>query len=117
MILNRKIKAYYFGLLAELVSCFYLKFKFYSIISRRFKCPFGEIDIIAKKGKSIIFIEIKARSNLSCMELISNRQKHRIIKAAEFFLIKNRDYGNYQIRFDTIFLNKYFWPTHFKQYW
>lgn len=65
-----KQKRYYFGLFAELTSYLYLSFKFYKIIDRRFKSPFGEIDLIAKKGNHLIFIEVKDRKNTSLMDFI-----------------------------------------------
>lgn len=114
---SSKIAAYYFGLFAELFSCLILTFKLYYVIARRFKCPFGEIDLIACKSNCIVFIEIKARKNITHHELISCRQKERIIKAAEFFMIKNPKYQNYMMRFDVIILNKYFFPLHYKQFW
>ncbi len=112
-----KQKRYYFGLFAELISYLYLSFKFYKIIDKRFKSPFGEIDLIAKKGNHLIFIEVKARQNTSLMDFISITQRNRITKAAQYFLLKDKKYQNYNIRCDAIIVNKYFWPKHFISYW
>ncbi len=114
---KRKYKAYYFGLIAEIFAIFYLRLKFYQIIAKRFKSPFGEIDIIARKNNQIIFIEIKARRDIGLMDFISNRQKSRITKAAQYFLLKYPKYQSYNIRFDAIIMNRYFWPKHFISYW
>ena len=75
---NQKYKAYNFGVIAEALAMLFLRFKFYQIIARRFRSPFGEIDIVAKKGKQIIFVEIKARRDTSLMDFISKRQQNRI---------------------------------------
>jgi putative endonuclease len=115
--MSNKKYSYYFGLIAELFSSLYLQCKLYTIISRRFKSPFGEIDIIAKKGNSIIFIEIKARKDTSLMDFISKRQQQRINQAAQYFLLKNKKYQAHNLRFDAIIMNRYFWPKHFKNYW
>ena len=115
--IDQKRQHYYFGLIAEKIAAFYLRCKFYQIIAERFKSPFGEIDLIAKRGKQIIFIEIKARKDASLMDFISRRQQGRINKAAQYFLLKNAKYQNYHLRFDAIIMNKYFIPTHFKSYW
>jgi putative endonuclease len=114
---NKKHNAYYFGFFVEVFAVIYLRLKFYSIIARRFKSPFGEIDIIAKKNNQLIFVEIKARHNTSLMDFISNRQQNRITKAAQYFLLKYSKYQSYNIRFDAIIMNRYFWPKHFKSYW
>ncbi len=112
-----KSKAYYFGFIAEILAIIYLTFKFYDVIAKRFKSPFGEIDIIAKKNNQLIFIEIKARRDTSSMDFISKRQQSRITQAAQYFLLKSRKYQGYNIRFDAIIMNRYFWPKHFKNYW
>lgn len=103
--------------MAENIAAFFLRCKFYQIIAKRFKSPFGEIDLIAKKGNQIIFIEIKARNDTSLMDFISKRQQQRIIKAGQYFLLKSKQYQSYNIRFDAIIMNKYFFPKHFKGYW
>lgn len=108
---------YSFGLTAEIIASWYLRLKFYQIIEHRFKSPFGEIDLIAKKNNQLIFIEIKARKDTSLMDFISKRQQQRINKAAEYFLIRHPKYQAYQMRFDAIIMNKFFWPKHFKGYW
>ena len=115
--MNNKKHSYYFGLIAELFASLYLQIKLYTIISRRFKSPFGEIDIIAKKGNSIIFIEVKARKDTSLMDFISKRQQQRINQTAQYFLLKNTKYQSHNLRFDAIIMNQYLWPKHFKNYW
>lgn len=115
--MNSKLKSYLFGLLAEHIAIWYLRIKFYKIIAHRYKSPFGEIDIIAKKGKEIIFLEIKARKKLEHFELISKRQHSRIIKAAEFFLLQHSKFKGHNLRFDVMFLGKNLLPLHFKNYW
>jgi putative endonuclease len=114
---NHKIKAYKFGLIAEVFARLYLRIKFYKILAKRYKSPFGEIDIIAKKNNQIIFIEVKARENIGLMDFISARQQRRINKSAEYFISSKPKYRNYNIRFDAIIMNRYFWPKHFISYW
>ena len=115
--MNIKQKRYYFGLFAEKIACFYLNVKFYQILARRYKTPFGEIDIIAKKGNEIIFIEVKARKETDLMDFISKHQQQRINKAAQYFLLNFSKYQTYNLRFDAIIMNRNFLPKHFIGYW
>lgn len=117
MKVNKKIISYYFGLFAEIISSLYLSIKFYKILARRLKTPFGEIDIVAKKSNTLVFIEVKARNNTKYIDFISLKQINRIEKAAQYFLLKEKKYQNYNIRFDAIILNSFFYPKHFRNYW
>ncbi len=82
----------------------FLTSKGYNILERNYKSIFGEIDIIAKEGKTIVFIEVKSRKNYSFgtpIEQISwNKQQH-IIKIALTYLKKNQ-LQNQPVRFDVI---------------
>lgn len=117
MLNKTKQQAYYFGFFAEIIASICLRIKFYSILARRHKTPFGEIDLIVTKGKQLVFIEIKARKDISVMDFISLRQQQRIIKAAEFFCMCNPQYKNHHVRFDAIMINRFYWLKHLKNYW
>lgn len=76
----------------------------YKIIETNFRKPFGEIDIIAKDKETLVFIEVKARSNEkfgSPEEAITFWKKRRIIKAAQYYLLKN-NLKNIPFRIDVI---------------
>jgi putative endonuclease len=95
-----------------------LRIKFYKIIAIRFKNRFGEIDIIAVKANSLIFIEVKARSKkLTLDEVFSSRQSLRIKSGAEFFLSKHNNFANYNYRYDLITVNKLGFCSHYKNFW
>ena len=112
-----KKKTYQFGLLAEKITILFLRLKFHQILAWRYKTYFGEIDIIAKKGRTLVFIEVKARKNLNNFEeVLTQRQINRIKKAGEYFLSKNPKFRDYQIRFDFVFVNKFGWPKFYKNF-
>jgi putative endonuclease len=77
----------------------------------------GEIDLVALRGKQLVFIEVKARKNGICEDIISQNQQERITRAAEFFLSKNPRYTNHNIRFDLVFITPYKWPLIIKNAW
>ena len=112
-----KKNSYYFGHIGEIIAAIFLLLNFYWLLARRFRTPFGEIDLIAQKKNQLIFIEIKSRNNFTHREVISTKQKERITSSAQFFILKNKKYQNFYVRFDVIFINKYLIPKHIKNYW
>ena len=63
----------------------------------------GEIDIIAKRGKTLIFVEVKKRADLeTAAYAIAPTQQARIRRGAEVFLQKHPQYRDYTIRFDAV---------------
>ena len=116
-IINKKKLSYYFGHFSEFISCIYLSLKLYLILHRRYKTPFGEIDLISKKNKQIVFIEVKYRKKFFHNEVISTHQQKRIKNAAIYFLNKNIKYQSYNLRFDVIFISFPVNILHIKSYW
>ena len=62
---RKKITAYQKGHWAEILAAAYLWLKGYKILTRRYKSPVGEIDLIAQKGRTLAAVEIKARDEIS----------------------------------------------------
>ena len=78
----------------------------------------SEVDLIVKRGKMLIFVEVKKRQNITTSaEAITHKVQKRIARAAEVFLANNPTYHNYQIRFDAILFEKNFYPHHIKSAW
>ena len=72
-------------------------------MARRFRCPVGEIDIIARRGKILAFVEVKARADLgTAAESIGARQQARIARAAEYFISGHPGTAPLQPRFDAM---------------
>lgn len=77
------------GKIGEDIACQYLIEKEYEIIEKNWTFKHKEIDIIAKKGKKIIFVEVKTRSSLSFelpKEAVSLRKQKNLIFAADNYL-------------------------------
>jgi len=111
-------KTYQFGILAERAALFLLKLKGYKILFWRYKTKFGEINIIAQKGKVLAIVEVKARKRKTPIEAVLHpKQIFRIRKAVEIFLSRNVKYQKHGIRFDFIFVNRFFIPKHHKNFW
>ena len=81
----------------------YLRLHGYRIAERNFRCQQGEIDIIARKGDIVAFVEVKQRKNANfgeAREFVTVSKQRRIIAAAELWLLKTR--CELQPRFDVI---------------
>jgi len=99
---SHKQKTYDRGLWAENIAKIYLIFKGYRIIQSRYKCHVGEIDIIAKKKNSLIFIEVKARqTETQALESVTYKMRERIQRAAIHYCAHNNIFDT-GMRFDLI---------------
>lgn len=78
----------------------------YKIMERNFRLKIGEIDIIARDGDQLVFVEVKTRSsdNQEFLRASVNRGKEkRLAKTASYYLNKQK-YGGLTSRFDVIFV-------------
>ena len=113
---RQKQKTYYFGIIAENIAKGFLRLKGYSILATRYRNHAGEIDIIAKRRKTVAFIEVKARKNKAQLaEAITRKQQHRISRAASLYMAQLP--ASYQARFDVIFITLRSWPQHIPHAW
>ncbi len=106
-----------FGLIGEYIAIIIYKLKFYQILHHRKKYYTGEIDIIALRGRQLVFVEVKARRSNVDDRILSTYQQIRIKKSASIFLSANPKYQNYNIRFDLIIIRPYSIPTIIKNAW
>lgn len=89
-------------------ACNYLTEKGYEIISRNWRTRAGEIDIIAKKLETLVFIEVKTLPNATedmLLCVLNEKKQKRIIKNSKRFLLNHRQYSNSYIRFDVIVID------------
>lgn len=102
------------GLWAECLCMFVLRLKGYRILEKRYKTKMGEIDIIAKRFKTIIFVEVKMRKSIGdTAEAVTLKNQKRVIRAAEMFLNRSVHDRSCVLRFDVMLVSaKKMWPTH-----
>lgn len=113
--IQKKLISFYYGIYAEKIVKFFLILKGYEIEKTRFKTYLGEIDIIAKKKKLLIFIEVKARTKVKIQldQIISQQQISRIKNSSDIFLSKKPQFWQYDIRYDLITISNYFSINHY----
>ena len=91
------------GISAESRAAALLIAKGVRILARRWRSPLGEIDIVARRRRLLVFAEVKARSTIDeAAESVNVRQRRRIAAAAEIWLAANPDDSIRDIRFDAI---------------
>ena len=94
------------GRLAENWASLFLQLKGYRVLKRRFQNPMGEVDLILKKGRTLIFCEVKARHSLDKgLEALAPFQQKRITNGARYFQCQHSQFNNYDCRFDYIIVN------------
>jgi putative endonuclease len=105
--------AFRVGISAESRAAAFLIAKGFRILARRWKCPVGEIDIVARRRHLLIFVEVKARNNLDeAAESLQARQQRRIAAAAEVWLAAYPDNAVRDFRFDAILVAPGKMPRH-----
>jgi putative endonuclease len=105
------------GRTAELAAAWFLRLKGFRIMARRYTTPVGEIDLVAKRGRLVLFVEVKRRADLmTAAEAVLPRQRQRIVRAAELFLQRRPDLGR-ECRFDLIAVSPWRWPIHLPDAW
>ena len=87
----------------EALAAEYLRKKRYEIVASRYRCRFGEIDLIVKNKKYLAFVEVKLRKSGSfaaAREFVDYRKQNRLRTTASIYLAQNPT--NLQPRFDVI---------------
>jgi putative endonuclease len=92
-----------FGTDSESRAVNYLKKHGYKIIKRNYRTKYGEIDIIAKDGNTLVFIEVKARMSKAYnpKEAVTTNKKRKISMVALYYM-KNTHQMDAKARFDVV---------------
>lgn len=94
--------SYQTGLLAEMLAAWFLRLKGYRIVAQRFKTPVGEIDLIARRGDVLVFVEVKAREKMDdALAALQGRQMTRLTRAAQWYMGSGQQTAT-QMRFDVV---------------
>lgn len=94
---------------AETAACRYLRDKGLELVERNFRCRFGELDIIARDGDTLVFVEVRCRNNPrfgNAAESVDLRKQQRLIRAASAYLSRHYQY-ELPCRFDVIEATQY----------
>ena len=108
-----RIAAFRTGLSAEGRAAAFLMVKGYRILAKRFRTPYGEIDIVARRRHLVAFVEVKARASLDdAAYAVTPRQQRRIIDAAQAWLMAHPEHAEFELRFDAMLIAPRRLPRH-----
>ena len=106
------------GRVAEWLCLWHLRLRGWQILARDWRCPAGEIDILARRGKVLAVIEVKSRGELAtAATALAPRQRRRIARAAEAFLLQRSDLAGLDLRFDLMLVAPLRLPRHWRGAW
>ena len=106
------------GRAAEWLCLWHLRVHGWRILARDWRCPAGEIDILARRGKVLAVIEVKSRGELATAAMaLAPRQRRRIARAAEAFLLQRSDLARLDLRFDLMLVAPLRLPRHWRGAW
>jgi len=119
---NRKTgwgrEAYRRGHGAEKRAAWWLRFKGYRVLAINWRSIAGEIDLIARRGGTLAFIEVKQRIDREAAALsLAPQQRARLARAAGLFLAQRPELAGLTLRFDLMAFGRLGRPVHMKDAW
>src|SRR5436309_15883154 len=102
---------------AETIACWYLRLKGWKILARRARVRGGEVDIVARRGRTLAFVEVKARSSEEAAAFALDEWRlRRVVVAAECLAPRYMRDGD-DVRIDALFIVPRRWPRHLMNVW
>lgn len=105
--------AYRHGHFAEWAAAFLLIVKGYRVLARRYRTPLGEIDLVVRRGRTIAFVEVKARpTDREALEAVGRGAERRLVDAADLWLADHPRGAGLDIRYDLVLVVPWTLPRH-----
>ena len=102
---------------AETLACWYLRLHGWRILARRARVPGGEVDVVARRGRTLAFVEVKARAtDFDAGLALDPWRLRRVAAAAERLAPRFMREGD-DVRIDAIFIVPRRWPKHLANVW
>jgi putative endonuclease len=114
----RRRAAYRRGHAGETLAAWRLRLAGYRILARRYRTKLGEIDLVARRGGVVAFVEVKHRAALTAgLEAVTPQAQRRIRRAAELYIRSKPALAELALRFDVIVITPWSWPRHIIDAW
>ena len=115
---ERRRKAQRRGRFAESLCLWSLRLRGYRILARDYRVAVGEIDILARRGATLVAIEVKARGDhATAVEAVTPHQRRRIMRAAAHFISGRPSLARLTVRFDVMLVLPGRLPLHLRDAW
>lgn len=102
---------------AETLACWYLRLHGWRILARRARVRGGEVDIIARRGRTLAFVEVKARATEEAAGFALDEWRlRRVVVAAQRLTPRYIREGD-DVRIDALFVVPGHWPRHLPNIW
>ena len=102
---------------AEALACWYLRLKGWRILARRARVRGGEVDIVARRGRTLAFVEVKARASEDAAAFALDEWRLRRVAVAAERLTPRFVRDGDDVRIDALFIVPRRWPTHLANVW
>jgi putative endonuclease len=107
--------AYGWGRQAERLAAWYLRLQGYVVLAERVRTPVGEVDLIVRRGNSLVFVEVKARRAVSAgLEALTPHALSRVRRAAHWWLAGKPALSQLEMRLDALIVRPWRVPVHLK---
>ena len=102
---------------AETIACWYLRLRGWRILARRARVAGGEVDIVARRGRTLAFVEVKARSTEDAAAFALDQWRLRRVAVAAQRLAPRYVREGDDVRIDALFIVPRRWPKHLPNVW
>ncbi len=105
------------GRRGEAIAAWFLRLQGWRIVAKRVKTPRGEVDLIARRGKTVAFVEVKARTKAVDLATAIDAYRLRRVAAAAEILLPKYGKGTENMQIDVILVAPWRWPHHLPNVW
>ena len=103
--MHDNLPAYAKGVLGEAAVCDRLTDGGMELLERRFRSPFGEIDLVMLDGDTLVFVEVKLRTHGGTeagQAAVTPQKRRRLVQAARCYLGAHPEHAGRCVRFDVV---------------
>ncbi len=110
--MNQRARREAQGRRGEALAALYLRLKGWRILAQRLKTPRGEIDLVARRGRTVIFVEVKWRSSAELLDAAIDPYRLRRVAAAAEAVAHRHARPDDLVRIDVLLLAPWRFPRH-----
>lgn len=105
------------GRLGEWAAGLWLMLHGWQIVAKRVRTPVGEVDLIARRGRMVAFVEVKMRTTSAGLDLAIDHHRLKRVAAAANYLASRYAPGGEDIRIDVLLIAPWRRPRHLVNVW